>query len=256
LPELDTKKIIIAPYGAMHRIPFATLFDGERFLVDRCEIAIIPSVSILEYMSERNHNRKQSILAFGNPKTDFPELQHAEEEIRRISEFFPTSKILVRENANEGEIKNLLPEWNVVHFACHAEFSEKQPLQSGLFLASKAAEDGIFQVHEIFSLKLGQTSLVSLSACETGLSRVGGGDDLVGLAVAFMYAGSPSILSSLWSVDDRSTSLLMERFYENWVKKNMSRSASLRHAQIYLKTMPEFCHPFFWGAFQLTGQWD
>ncbi len=256
LTGLEKKKIIIAPHGAMHKIPFAALFDGERFLVDRYELVIVPSVYILEYLSEKKHNKKQNIVAFGNPKTGFPELQHAEEEIKKISSLFPTSKTLVRENANESEIKNLPPIWDVIHFACHAEFSEKQPLQSGLFLAAKGGEDGFFQVHEIFSLKLGQVSLVSLSACETGLSRVGGGDDLIGLAIAFMYAGSPSILSTLWSVDDRSTSLLMERFYENWVKKNMSKSASLRDAQIYLRSMPEYRNPFFWGAFQLTGRWE
>jgi CHAT domain-containing protein len=94
--------------------------------------------------------------------------------------------------------------------------------------------------------------LVTLSACETGLGKVNNGDDVVGLTRGFLYAGSRSIISSLWSVDDKSTAVLMTAFYQNLLAAD--KREALRQAQI--KVRGAHPHPFFWAAFQLTGRDD
>jgi CHAT domain-containing protein len=101
---------------------------------------------------------------------------------------------------------------------------------------------------------LKNANLVTLSACETALSKIQGGDDLVGLSRGFIYAGTPSLLATLWEVDDQSTSILMEHFYKNWLK-GMSKSVALRQAQITLKQIPQYSHPSFWAPFVMIGDW-
>lgn len=128
-------------------------------------------------------------------------------------------------------------------------------MQSGLLLSKDADNDGYLQVHEIFGLDLRNANLVVLSACETGLSKIYGGDDLVGLSRGFIYAGTPSLMATIWEVDDRSTSILMKEFYENWHKKGMTKPEALRQAQLTLKDMPEYRHPFYWAPFIVIGDW-
>jgi CHAT domain-containing protein len=94
--------------------------------------------------------------------------------------------------------------------------------------------------------------LVTLSACETGLGKVANGDDVVGLTRGFLYAGSSSIVSSLWKVDDQATGVLMTGFYN--ALKNTGKREALRQAQLSArKTYP---HPYYWASFQLTGSAD
>ncbi|MCX5814314.1 MAG: CHAT domain-containing protein, partial [Proteobacteria bacterium] len=105
-----------------------------------------------------------------------------------------------------------------------------------------------------FSMNLANANLVTLSACETALAKVTGGDDLVGLSRGFIYAGTPSLLATLWEVDDQSTSIIMESFYKNWLK-GMSKPEALRQAQIALKKIPRYAHPHYWAAFEMIGDY-
>ena len=105
-------------------------------------------------------------------------------------------------------------------------------------------------MHEIFNLELPQTDLVTLSACETQLGELSAGDELVGLSRAFIYAGTPSLVATLWSVDDKSTRFLMERFY-GYLKEGHGKASALRQAQ--LETMEEYPSPYYWAPFTLFG---
>jgi CHAT domain-containing protein len=98
-------------------------------------------------------------------------------------------------------------------------------------------------------------SLVTLSACQTGISVVGGGDELVGFSRAFLYAGAASLLMSLWRVEDQATARLMDRFYRDLLD-GQRKSAALRQAQVALLRGEEgvrFRHPYFWAPFFLIG---
>jgi CHAT domain-containing protein len=109
-------------------------------------------------------------------------------------------------------------------------------------------EDGRLEVRELFGLEL-NARLVVLSACETGLGKLSRGDELVGLQRAFLYAGTPAVVTTLWKVDDRASFLLMREFYDHL--KARGPAEALRQAQ--RAVMTDFPHPFFWAAFGLTG---
>jgi CHAT domain-containing protein len=118
-------------------------------------------------------------------------------------------------------------------------------MASAIFLAPDRARDGRLQAQEIFGLDLRASRLASLSACQTGLGRLGRGDEVVGLSRAFLAAGVRSLALSLWAVDDESTAVLMTAFYRHLTTTTMAEA--LRRAQLeVLKQRPE---PFFWAPF-------
>lgn len=114
------------------------------------------------------------------------------------------------------------------------------------------AEDGYLQASEIYRLPL-RSDLVVLSACETGRGRLVRGEGVLGLPRAFFYAGASSVVVSLWSVSDRSTTRLMQGFYEQLAGKKRARAEALRRAKEDLRRDPEFAHPFHWAPFVLMG---
>jgi CHAT domain-containing protein len=118
-------------------------------------------------------------------------------------------------------------------------------------------EDGRLEVHEILRLRL-NTNLVTLSACETALgsgyfAEVPAGDDFVGLTRAFLYAGSPSVLATLWQVNDRSTLELMRNFYRKLGRRG--KGQALAEAQRALRNgAARYRHPYYWASFVLVGE--
>ena len=121
-------------------------------------------------------------------------------------------------------------------------------MASALLLAPGNGEDGRLEVRELFATEL-SARLVVLSACETGLGKLSRGDELVGLQRAFLYAGTPAVVTTLWKVDDRASFMLMRTFYEGLQGKGPTEA--LRAAQRAL--IVDFPHPYAWAAFVLTG---
>ena len=254
--DLTTPKLIIVPHGSLHKVPFSSLSDGKQYLVDRYAITVLPAASVAKYIGAKRKKETGKLFAVSNPKTEYTPLAFAEEEVKSIGKLFNDKEVYAEEKATESTVKDKAKQAGILHFACHGEFNDMQPLQSGLILAKDGANDGYLQVHEIFSLNLEKANIVALSACETALSRIQGGDDLVGLSRGFIYAGTPSLLASLWQVDDRATGELMEKFYDNWQNKKMAKPEALRQAQLSIKSKPEYSHPFYWAAFEMIGDWQ
>jgi CHAT domain-containing protein len=252
--EIKTGKLIIVPHGVLHKVPFATLSDGSKYLIDRYALSVLPAASVMEYVVKKRKPEKDRLVTLANPQTDYLPLGFAEKEGQVLAAMFPQNETYYRAKATETLAKKKASEFNIIHFASHGEFNDRQPLQSGLLLAKDDENDGYLQVHEIFGLDLKNANLVTLSACETALSKIQGGDDLIGLSRGFIYAGSPSLLATLWKVDDASTAKLMELFYKNW-RQGMSKPEALRQAQLTLKSMPQYWHPFFWAPFVMIGDW-
>ena len=228
------------------------------------------------------------VLALGNPDLNDPKmnLEFAEIEAKEIKGLYPQSTVFLKKEATEERAKSLSPQNDIIHFASHAELNEDDPLASAIRLAKSDKEDGRLEVREIFGMDL-KASLVVLSACETGLGKLSSGDELVGLTRAFIYAGTPSVVASLWNVEDSSTAQLMASFYKNL--KTMTKVEALRQAQLNLirgninsdllarrgiggvgklgevptpKTPSQdsnpialsTSHPFFWAPFILVGE--
>ncbi len=174
--------------------------------------------------------------------------EYAQKEATEVAGLRPRSKVFVRKEATEEALRRHCGDYRYLHFATHGQFNSADPLKSALLLAPDAESNGVLTVDKLYSLDL-EADLVTLSACETGLSKIANGDDLVGLTRGFLYAGASSIVASLWKVDDLATSQLMARFYTELDKTN--KREALRTAQ--LETKKKHAHPYYWAAFQLTG---
>jgi CHAT domain-containing protein len=106
-------------------------------------------------------------------------------------------------------------------------------------------------LYDIYNLDLSNTSLVTLNGCQTGVSSVLAGDELMGLTRGFFYAGAPSMVVSLWEVNDASTGLLMQKFYEE-LNSGRRKSEALRQAMLNVREKRP--HPYYWAPFILTGK--
>jgi CHAT domain-containing protein len=204
----------------------------------------------------------------------FGALPETAREAEAIAVKLPDAEIFLAAEADETRVKAVVRP-RILHIATHGYFLESEAdgagvaaiddplLRSGLVLAGAnhldgaargAEDDGVLTALEASSLDLAATELVVLSACETGLGAVGAGDGVFGLQRAFSMAGARSQVLSLWRVDDTATRKLMVGFYER-LAGGASRLEALRQSQLALLADPATAHPFFWGAFQLYGDW-
>jgi CHAT domain-containing protein/tetratricopeptide (TPR) repeat protein len=244
--------VYLVPHGLLHLLPLHALQVDGGCLVDRFPLAYAPSAAVLRRVVQRaveiERIGPQKALVVGNPGQD---LRHAEREARRVAEFFGMHPYLAKE-ATKTAIRSELVGKHLIHLACHGRFRPAQPLQSGIVLADQEN----LTVEEIMNLSL-QADLVTLSACMTGLSKLHKGDELVGLTRALLYAGTRSVLVSLWSVDDKSTEQLMtgfyRRLYDDTGNKIRAKAVALQAAILEMRKTKE--HPYYWAPFILVGDW-
>jgi len=255
----NANTLIIVPWGPMFKIPFAALKPkGEKPLGVKKNIVMAPSAGVYRYLAKKRSSGRRNIMAIGNPKTAMAPLPGAEQEAKEIAGLFGKSAIYTKSKATEGLIKRdyaTLGRPDVIHLACHGIFNEKAPQLSHLALTPDQNNDGNLEMHELFDLDWRGVSLVTMSACSSGKGKLGAGDDLVGLTRGFMFAGAPSILCSLWDVDDEATRALMVSFYKNYLN-GMSKPQALRKAQISMMNNKKWSHPYYWSAFVLFGDWE
>ena len=134
----------------------------------------------------------------------------------------------------------------------HAEVDEIDPLYSTIHLAQTPIDTGVLEAHEIYELDLGDTNIVTLSACETGLGHIGKGDEQWGFTRTFLGAGASSVLVSLWPVSDEATQKLMTNFYR--ALDANSGAEAIQKAQLGLLREEALSDPVFWAAFNLVGE--
>jgi CHAT domain-containing protein/tetratricopeptide (TPR) repeat protein len=146
----------------------------------------------------------------------------------------------------------------VVHFATHGWLDNEHPDLTGLLLSlvdeRGVPRDGLLRLDDIYNLHL-NADLVVLSACQTALGREMRGEGLQSLTRAFMYAGAPRVIASLWEVSDIATAGLMKRLYAGILKRGLSPAAALRAAQLEMARDPRWASPYFWSGFVLQGDW-
>ncbi len=143
------------------------------------------------------------------------------------------------------------PRWRAVHFACHGVIDPDRPLLSALALTPSSGDDGLLCAVDVFRMRI-PADLAVLSACETGKGRVYRAEGIVGLTRAFMFAGAPRVLVSLWKVDDAATRALMKEFYARW-NGGASPARALREAQASVASQAAWRHPRYWAAWSLWG---
>jgi CHAT domain-containing protein len=250
LADIQGQRLLIVPHGVLHYLPFGALRSpGRRWLVQDFALSTLPSACVLRYLTDKGAGAPAGTLVMGNPDLGAElALPWAEREARMVGQQEKGSTVFVRADATEAQAKKLLPTVGIIHFATHGELSETDPLSSAVLLVPGEGEDGRLEVREVFGLDL-HAKLVVLSACETGLGKLSRGDEVVGLQRAFLYAGTPAVVTTLWKVDDKATYDLIRAFYSKL--ESAGTVEALRQAQ--LETMATYPHPYQWAAFNLTG---
>jgi CHAT domain-containing protein/Tfp pilus assembly protein PilF len=254
-----SRLLYLVPHGILHYLPFAVLphngGPGGRFLVEDYVLAYLPSATAFVYGNGTEGTPRSNLLALAPARS---RLRYAQQEARQVAGLYPReSRVLVGRAATEGSFKSEAGHYGLIHLATHGYFNKLNPLLSGLELEADGREDGRLEVHEILGLRL-NADLVTLSACDTALgsgyfTEVPAGDDFVGLTRAFLFAGTPSVVASLWEVDDRSTLQFMRSFYGQL--SHADKAAALAQAQrAMLQRGGRYEHPYFWAPFVLVGE--
>lgn len=194
-------------------------------------------------------------------RSDLSRLRFSRTEAEAIAELATKEQRFVAldfaANLNEAVGENVRRS-RIVHFATHGVVNSQFPVLSSLVFSmvdeNGKERDGHLRLHDIYNLRL-EAEIVVLSACETALGKEIRGEGIVGLARGFMYAGAPSVVASLWRVEDRATADLMKRFYQRMLNDELSPAAALRQAQISMLKERATAQPFYWAGFTLQGDW-
>ena len=191
---------------------------------------------------------------------EFPRLTFSRGEADAIAALAPTSTMTATDfDANrDAAAAGALRDYGILHFATHAVVNTEQPEMSGIVLSlvdrTGRPQNGFLRLHDIYTLRL-RSRLVVLSACQTAVGKQIRGDGLAGISRGFMYAGASGVLASLWRVDDRATSALMQRFYRGLLSRGLSPTAAWRAAVTELRADPRWSAPYYWAGFVLQGEW-
>jgi CHAT domain-containing protein len=249
----NTKRLFVVPHGPLHYLPFQALFDGEQYLIARTALAVWPSASVGGQLWARPQRHINALLAFGNPATaENVPLPGAEREVKEVAQLFTDKQVYVQRDATKPRFKQTANDSAVLHVAAHAEVDDVDPLFSRILLASEGKERGLLEAREIYGIDMRGVSLVTLSACESGLGKIEKGDEIVGFTRSFLSAGASSLVASLWPVADDSTEALMTHMYQS-MTDGADLMDAMRSAQLDVQQRRRFSHPFFWAPFNVVG---
>ncbi len=275
--ESGPREIIIIPCGRLHYLPFEALVEEEgengaegRFWGENRAIIYAPTLrsALADGIGRRGPDGPLLALGYSggtrcdnrtrNLKQLFPPLSYVKREVRTVSGFFPRADVrtLLGAKASEARFKQLgLSGFGVVHIATHGIIDDVRWWRSALLLEpdARVPEDGLLTALEISELDL-NASLVVLSSCETGLGSLYRGGGIRGLAGAFRAAGAKDLVVSLWSVDDKATSVFMRNFYQ-LLTRGASPAAALRETKLRMIDS-KYANPRFWAPFVLIGTVD
>jgi hypothetical protein len=264
--EPDIRRVLVSPDGALAAYPLAPLFPGR-------EVAAVPSGTLLRRLRAVPAHPGTGILAIGDPDHltnadphsvaayvapvrggPLGRLPNARREAETVGDV-----VLVDREATVPRLRTSLAardRWRGLHFACHGIVDPDHVVRCSLVLAPSGEDTGFLTALDVVRMRV-PADLVALSACETGKGRVVRGEGVLGLARAFMFAGSPRVLSSLWKVPDDATEALMTRFYALWNPRDgtapLGAAAALSAAQEHVRSQPKWRHPRHWAAWTLWG---
>jgi len=213
----------LVPHDVLHYLPLHALRVGGSLLLERNPVVYTPSASVMRYCRQkRQRPRGAAALVLGDSLGDLP---FARDEAEAVAAALGTNALVGADATRTAFLDRMgdSPPAGVVHLACHGTFDAAEPLRSGIVLAPDHGGAEILSAEDIFGLTL-SADLVVLSACESGVNARRPGDELLGLTRALVYAGVPSVVVSLWRVDDLSTLILMDRFYRGLAELHKARA--------------------------------
>lgn len=268
------------PYGPLHNLPFAALFDGDRYLIERHPLTTAPTASALRWWVEKDAGRTDACAIFTATSTVYSGDERQADLVlfedlarKRLAPLFGKHKVISGPAATKASLLaefSAPDDWGVIHIACHGEFGKAgeahQGLTARLLMAGPPAAQKDLSSAEVFETIRSRAALVTLSACESAIAQTATNDELTGLAHAFLLAGASSVLATLSYVRQGPGVAITERFYQRWLGKSgepaMSKIAALQEAQLAALRRRDWFglggatwHPQQWSAFALYGNW-
>jgi len=274
------KDLTIIPHDKLSYIPFDALlsqmpdtsvmsFRNLKYLICDYTINYSYSATLLYDYSDKDKNSSKSLLAFSplyDPNVPYKDaettsqrflspLAGAKDEVLGISRYIKTNSFL-DDLAQENTFKDKAAEFDILHLAMHTIINDSVPMFSKLVFSrpdQKSTDDGYLNTYEIYNMRL-NARLAVLSACETGTGKLQKGEGVMSMARGFIYAGCPSIVMTLWQVEDKSGAKIMEDFYY-FLSKGKRKDIALRMAKLkHLDSSdPLTSHPHYWLGYVSIG---
>jgi CHAT domain-containing protein/tetratricopeptide (TPR) repeat protein len=273
-------QLLIIPDGILAQLPFEALITkmGDTTYLDYSTLPYLIRESSINYAYSANllfnsgkeiHDDKYNLLAFSYSgiqtlaennvrKNDEMELPHSAVELNAIKAVFPgDNRFYYDEEATESIFKQQAPQYSILHLAVHGFADTLDGDDSRLVFkqGNDTINDSNLYMHELYGMRLDNTRLAVLSACETGIGKEFRGEGVFSMARGFIYAGCPTVIMSLWPIGDEFSANIMAEFYR-LLKKGDSASGSLREAKLgFIKKQQELnAHPTNWAAFVYMGE--
>ncbi len=274
--------LVYAPDSIMRYVPLAALHDGKQWLAQRYKINYLTALALTPLDPDRNVNprvlagaltKPAQVTVLGKTHT-FRALQFTQPEVENLANLLPNTTTLIDQTFSRTRLSQGIPQSTILHLATHGMFVPGSPDQS-IILLGDGSTISLREIEQQW--KFPNVSLVVLSACETAIGgKLGSGIEIMGFGYQMQRTGSRASLSSLWTVDDGGTQVLMNAFYSG-LKQGMPKAEALQQAQIalingdftaggklrgnFIITMPpgqtpistNLKHPFYWAPFILIG---
>ena len=248
------KTLVFVLDGYLRNLPMAVLHDGEKFLVEKYNIALAPGLQLVAPKPLSQVKLKVFTAALSEARQGFPALPGVTQEVQQIAAQMPGSGLLNQEFVS-GRLYDRLKalSYPIVHLATHGQFSSNA---ADTFIVTWDEKVNVKEFDRLLRARTGEKQqpieLLVLSACETasGDSRAA-----LGLAGAAIRSGARSTAATLWQVNDESTAIFMTEFYRQLAAKS-SKAEALRNAQLTLLQNREYQNPYFWAPFVLVGNWQ
>jgi CHAT domain-containing protein len=255
-PSLSARSIetlVVVPDGALRTIPFSALHDGRQFLIARYAVATTPGLNL----TDPHPLKRERLRVFSAGLTEgvqgFSPLPNVRQELDVLEALYEAHPLM-----NEDfRVKNLEAsmqegDFSIVHVATHGQFASRVEDTFLLTFDEKLTMDRLSKIIGLFRYRNEPLELLTLSACETA---AGNDRSALGLAGVAIKAGARSALATLWFINDRASSMLVEEFYKELRQPSVSKAAALQRAQLKLLENPAYQHPAYWAPFLLLNNW-
>jgi CHAT domain-containing protein len=273
--------LLISPDNFISYLPFETIISSKiegddimyrklNYLMKDYRISYTYSAAFMKEIVRRGSNKILNLVAFApvypdainidslfmnrQPKGKLYDLPYARQEAEYVSGI-SGGKLYLNNAASETVFKAEAPKYNIIHLAMHTYLNDQKPMNSAMIFtqANDKPEDGLLYTYEVYGLPL-KASMVVLSSCNTGTGLLSSGEGILSLARGFLYAGSRSVVMSMWEIEDKSGTEIIKMFYDN-LKKGKSKNQALKKARsTYLKEAgQQRSHPYYWSSLVIYG---
>jgi CHAT domain-containing protein len=235
--------LLIVPSRKLYKVSFAALWVQDEYLINKYPISTLPCLSVTNSWQRRRFPSGRLVIA-----DSLGDLPRAKEESKSVAELLNTRAIIGSE-VQRDILERLLPDCYFLHIASHGRLDESVPGFSGFPLADTT----IVSAQDLADIEF-NCRIAFLSSCSTGDMSYVYEDDPLSIGTTLLAAGAESVIFTLWEIDDTATKDLVLHFYETVLKGN-SLNVSLAGAQRHVLNRGRYSHPYYWGAFQLMGDW-